>query len=78
MMHHEERVARSGRSRSKDTYAWYRSQTVCPPDEVPTDDEFEDDGNSRPYRGRYVECRKYSEREALSFLGKSYFIFFTF
>ena len=69
MCAHEERVSRSGRSRT-DTFAWYQSQTVCPPDECNTDDEFEDSDETRPFRGKYVECRKYSEHDAATFLSK--------
>ena len=69
MCAHEERVARTGRTRS-DAFAWYRSQTVCPPDEVDTDDEFEDSEDSRPFKGKYVECRKYSDHDAVTFLSK--------
>ena len=67
MCAHEERVARTGRSRT-DTHAWYQSQTQCPPDEVNTDDEFEDSEESRPFRGRYVECRKYNDYDAATYL----------
>ena len=69
MSAHEERVSRSGRSRT-DAFAWYRSTTITPPSEVDTDDEFEDEESTRPYMGRFVECRKYTQREAHQFLSK--------
>ena len=71
MTAHEERVSRSGRSRT-DAYAWYRSTTITPPEEVNTDDEFEDDEAARPFMGRYVECRKYTQQEAHKFLSKNF------
>ena len=66
---HEERVSRAKRN-NQEAHAWYQSTTVCPPEECPTDDEFEATGETRPYRGRFVERRKHTRQLAVNYLSK--------
>ena len=70
---HEERVGRAKRN-NQEAHAWYQSCTVCPPEECPTDDEFESTGETRFYKGRFVERRKYTRQLAVNYLSKFYLL----
>ena len=66
---HELRVGRAKRQ-NQEVHAWYQSMTVCPPDEVPTDDEFLETPLNRAFKGRFVERRKYSRDAAWTYLSE--------
>ena len=68
MVAHE---SRKKRNKNQTQYAWFMSSNVVPPDDVPTDDEFNDVAGGNEHRGRKVIRRKCrSDKDADTVLSK--------